>query len=103
MKNPNTSQAVPGKGAVFSACGERISAFPDEPVEEPNPAGRFKITVPKARRILGMIGKNYSDEDLAEVIACLRSIAEYGFERYHKSGGDAPRSACQAVEDGKSR
>lgn len=90
MKNKNTTDTVPGKGAAFSASERRLAEFPGQSVADPASPGRFKITVPKARRILGMIGKNYSDEELAEVIATLRSIAEYGFELYRKDGGDVP-------------
>lgn len=50
-----------------------------------------------------MIAKNYSDEDLAEIIEGLRSIAEYGFELYRRNGTDAQCSAGHAAADGKCR
>jgi hypothetical protein len=39
-----------------------------------------RITVAGARRMLGMIGKNYDDEEIAEVLDVLYGIAEESYE-----------------------
>ncbi len=46
-----------------------------------------KMTIAKARRIMGVISKNYSDEDMEEIIGLLYEIAELGYEDYaaHRS------------------
>jgi hypothetical protein len=41
-----------------------------------------RITVAGVRRMLGMIGKNYDDEDIFEILEVLYGIAEEGFEAY---------------------
>lgn len=41
-----------------------------------------RITISAARRMLGMLGRNYSDEDLEEALNVLYGIAEEGFEIY---------------------
>ncbi len=41
-----------------------------------------RINVAAARQMLGMIGKNYDDEDIIEILAVLYGIAEEGFEVY---------------------
>ena len=43
------------------------------------------ISITAARKILGMVGRNYSDADLEEVLRCLYGIAELGFEYYQDS------------------
>ena len=40
------------------------------------------LTVPQARRILGMIAKNYSDEELAEILEIQRGWAELAYSVY---------------------
>ena len=45
-----------------------------------------RITISAARRMLGMLGRNYSDEDMAEIISVLYGIAEEGFEIYRDIG-----------------
>jgi len=40
------------------------------------------ITIKGARRMLGMIGKNYDDEEITEILGLLYGIAEEGFEVY---------------------
>ena len=47
---------------------------------EENPQRR--INVAGARQMLGMIGKNYDDEDIIEILEILYGIAEEGFEVY---------------------
>ena len=39
-----------------------------------------KITVNQARKALGMIGRNYSDEEIAEILRPMRGIAELAYE-----------------------
>ncbi|RUS63671.1 hypothetical protein EGN72_03240 [Pseudorhodobacter sp. E13] len=41
-----------------------------------------RITISAARRMLGMLGRNYSDDDMVEIINVLYGIAEEGFEIY---------------------
>jgi len=41
-----------------------------------------RITVTQARKALGMIERNYSDEHIIEVLACMREAAEYTYEKY---------------------
>ncbi len=45
-----------------------------------------RITIAAARRMLGMPGRNYSDEDLAEALNVLYGIAEESFETYREIG-----------------
>lgn len=49
---------------------------------EPNPDHR--ITIEAARRMIGMIGKNYDDEEITDVLGLLYGIAEEGFESYSR-------------------
>jgi len=37
--------------------------------------------------MLGMIGKNYDDEDIIEILSVLYGIAEEGFEEYSDDNG----------------
>lgn len=41
-----------------------------------------RIGVSDARQMLGMIGGNYDDEDLAEVLEILYGLAEEGYETF---------------------
>lgn len=41
-----------------------------------------RITITGARRMLGMIGKNYEDEDILAILDVLYGIADEGFEAY---------------------
>ena len=50
--------------------------------------GDRRITVAAARKMLGMIGRNYSDADIAEILECLYSVAEIAFERYRCDDSD---------------
>ena len=63
---------------------------PDEregPFGEPEPRGRERrITIAGARRILGMIAKNYSDEDIQELLDILYGVAEVAYDDYLDSG-----------------
>lgn len=47
---------------------------------EPNPDHR--ITIEAARRMIGMIGRNYDDDEIAEILEVLYGIAEEAFEMY---------------------
>ena len=51
-----------------------------------------RITIPAARRMLGMLGRNYSDEDMVEIISVLYGIAEEGFEVYRDIGPGEKRN-----------
>jgi len=39
-----------------------------------------RITIAQARKALGFIGRNYSDEQIAEILRLMRDIAELAFE-----------------------
>jgi len=39
-----------------------------------------KITISQARKALGFIGRNYSDEQIAEILRLMRDIAELAHE-----------------------
>jgi len=39
-----------------------------------------RITIAKARKALGMIGRNYSDQDIIEILRLMRDIAELSYE-----------------------
>lgn len=41
-----------------------------------------RIDVAAARKMLGMIGKNYGDDEIAEILEVLYGIAEEAFEMY---------------------
>lgn len=56
---------------------------------DPSTSNR-RITVPAARRMLGMVGRNYSDTDLEELLDCLYGIAGASFETYLDHGVTPP-------------
>ncbi len=35
-----------------------------------------RITISQARKALGMIGRNYSDEDITEILRLMREVSE---------------------------
>ena len=39
--------------------------------------------------MLGMVGRNYSDEDITEILDILYGIAEEGYEAYLEENGGA--------------
>lgn len=41
-----------------------------------------RISIAAARKMLGMIGGNYDDSEVAEILHCLYSIAEEAYEQY---------------------
>jgi len=41
-----------------------------------------RIDTAAARKMLGMIGKNYDEEEISEILGLLYGIAEEGFEVY---------------------
>jgi len=41
-----------------------------------------RITIQSARKMLGMIGQNYDDKDITEILNILYGIAEEAFEFY---------------------
>lgn len=52
---------------------------------EPGPntqSGLRRITIAGARRILGLIGRNYGDDDIAEILDILYNIAEAAYDDY---------------------
>lgn len=50
--------------------------------EDHNETPKHRITVQGARKMLGMIGKNYDDEEITDILGLLYSIAEESFEVY---------------------
>lgn len=70
---------------------ELVLIMPDRksvelPETEPGPSDR-RIGIAGARRMLGLIGNNYDDEEIQEVLDCLYGIAEEGYEIYRDSFG----------------
>jgi len=51
-------------------------------LSENTPDPNRRITINAARKMLGMVGRNYSDEDIAEILGILYGIAEEGYEAY---------------------
>ncbi len=49
-----------------------------------------RISAVAARKMLGMVGRNYSGEDLEAVLDCLYGIAEASFETYLDHGNMQP-------------
>ncbi|MBL1430664.1 MAG: hypothetical protein COA60_003995 [Robiginitomaculum sp.] len=39
-----------------------------------------RLTLPQARKALGMIGRNYSDGDIEEILRLMRDVAELAYE-----------------------
>ena len=57
-------------------------------------AGGRRIAIAAARKMLGMIGRNYSDADIAEILDCLYGFAEEAFDLYQHppdTGGEDGR------------
>lgn len=50
--------------------------------EENDGVTKRRISRSAARKMLGMVSKNYSDEDVEEVLDCLYGIAEETFCEY---------------------
>ena len=55
---------------------------------EPQPDPQKRVSTSAARKMLGMIAKNYSDEDITEILDCLYGIAGEAFERYQEDVGN---------------
>lgn len=41
-----------------------------------------RMTISAARRMLGMTARNYTDEDIQEILSILYGIAEEGYDAY---------------------
>ena len=41
-----------------------------------------RLSISRARKVLGMVAKNYSDEDILKILALLNEAAEYTYEDY---------------------
>ena len=41
-----------------------------------------RISIAAARKMLGLISRNYSDKDIAEILDCLYGFAEEAFDAY---------------------
>lgn len=61
--------------------------------ENKNNNGSGRISIAAARRMLGMIGRNYSDAEIEEVLACLYGFAEEAFDAYQQ--GDDREDAAE--------
>ncbi len=57
----------------------------DEPRKPGRGFGERRITVSKAKRILGMIARNYSDEEIEGLLDILYGLGEAGFDLYQES------------------
>ena len=44
-----------------------------------------RLTISKARKTLGMIARNYSDDDILEIIQLMKSVAEIAYEDGNES------------------
>lgn len=44
-----------------------------------------RITIKAARKMLGMVGRNYSDEDIEQVLDILYGMAEVAYEGFQKN------------------
>lgn len=49
-----------------------------------------RISTAAARKMLGMIGKNYNDDQIAEVLEALYGIARNAYEAYQDEAENAP-------------
>lgn len=58
-------------------------------LSENTPEPGHRISIRAARKMLGMVGRNYSDDDIAEILNILYGIAEEGYEAYLEENGDA--------------
>lgn len=50
--------------------------------EEKTPRSDHRISTKAARKMLGMVGRNYSDDDLQAILTILYGMAEEGYEVY---------------------
>lgn len=55
-----------------------------------------RISIKDARRILGMLSRNYGDDDMQEVLDVLYGLAEEGYEIYL----DPPQDRTDSDEHG---
>lgn len=56
-----------------------------------SPESNHRISIKAARKMLGMVGRNYSDADILEIIEALYGIAEEGFDLYQDIGRNSDR------------
>lgn len=64
-----------------------------EPDDEVNlRPGDQRITVTGARRMLGLIGRNYDDDEIREIVDILYGMAEVSYDTYldRRSGNAGP-------------
>ncbi len=64
--------------------------------DETKPSGKHlsgdrRITIAGARRMLGMISRNYSDEEICDILDILYGMAEEAYEDY-RDGPSKPES-----------
>ena len=64
--------------------------------DEAEPSSRYfsgdrRITIAGARRMLGMISRNYSDEEICDILDILYGMAEEAYEDY-RDGPSEPES-----------
>ncbi|PCH73970.1 MAG: hypothetical protein COC12_04405 [Rhodobacteraceae bacterium] len=55
--------------------------------EEETPRSDHRISTKAARKMLGMVGRNYSDDDLQDILTILYGMAEEAYESYRGGGG----------------
>lgn len=57
--------------------------------ENQNDGRDRRISISAARKMLGMIARNYSDDEITEILDCLYGFAEEAFEDYQRGDGPA--------------
>lgn len=62
-----------------------------EPPQHNHRTAPKKISITAARKMLGMVDRNYSDEDMGEVLNALYGIAEDGFDIYQDTSNVTKR------------
>ena len=61
--------------------------------DETEPTGKHfsrdrRITIAGARRMLGMISRNYTDEEIGDIMKILYGMAEEAYENYFDGPGE---------------
>jgi len=68
-------------------CSEATKYLHASMQEHQNPNGS-RITIAQARKALGMIARNYSDEEIVDMLACMREAAEFTYEKFSRTGDE---------------
>jgi len=68
-------------------CSEAMRYVHASMQERQNPNGS-RISISQARKALGMIARNYSDEEIGNILACMREAAEFTYEKFSRTDDD---------------